>query len=71
MFIRRATIKSRRIGEPYYTYRLVESYRGAKGVRQHMIWMPDASDTLHTECSRIFRKLPSHATARLTSAPLR
>jgi hypothetical protein len=27
MFIRRTSIKSRRTGEPYYTYRLVESLR--------------------------------------------
>ena len=37
MFIRRTTIKSRRTGEPYYTYRLVESYRSAKGVRQRTL----------------------------------
>jgi transposase len=37
MFIRRATIKSRETGEPYYTYRLVESVRTAKGVRQHTV----------------------------------
>ena len=34
MYIRRTTIKSRRSGEPYYTYRLVESLRTADGVRQ-------------------------------------
>ena len=34
MYIRRTTIKSRRTGEPYYTYRLVESLRTADGVRQ-------------------------------------
>jgi transposase len=37
MFIRRTTIKSRQSGEPYYTYRLVESYRSAKGVRQRTV----------------------------------
>ena len=37
MFIRRTTIKSRETGEPYYTYRLVESVRTAKGVRQHTV----------------------------------
>ena len=37
MFIRRATIKSRETGEPYSTYRLVESARTAKGVRQHPV----------------------------------
>lgn len=37
MFIRRTSIKSRRTGEPYYTYRLVESLRSAKGVRQRTI----------------------------------
>jgi transposase len=37
MFIRRTSIKSRRTGEPYYTYRLVESWRSAKGVRQRTI----------------------------------
>ena len=35
MFIRRTTIKSRESGEPYYTYRLVESVRTGAGVRQH------------------------------------
>ncbi len=35
MFIRRTTIKSRASGEPYYTYRLVESVRSGAGVRQH------------------------------------
>lgn len=37
MYIRRTTIKSRKTGEPYYTYRLVESYRTEKGVRQHTL----------------------------------
>ena len=37
MFIRRTTIKSRETGEPYYTYRLVESARTAKGARQHTV----------------------------------
>jgi transposase len=37
MFIRRTTIKSRESGEPYYTYRLVESVRVAAGVRQHTV----------------------------------
>jgi transposase len=37
MYIRRTTIKSRRTGEPYYTYRLVESLRTAKGVRQRTV----------------------------------
>ena len=34
MYIRRTTIKSRRTGEPYYTYRLVESVRTSGSVRQ-------------------------------------
>ena len=34
MYIRRTTIKSRRTGEPYYTYRLVESVRTSDSVRQ-------------------------------------
>jgi len=34
MYIRRTSIKSRRTGEPYYTYRLVESVRSEHGVRQ-------------------------------------
>jgi len=34
MYIRRTTIKSRQTGEPYYTYRLVESVRVNKQVRQ-------------------------------------
>ena len=29
MYIRRTTIESRRTGEPYYTYRLVESIRAS------------------------------------------
>ena len=37
MFIRRTTIKSRESGEPYYTYRLVESVRTGAGVRQHTV----------------------------------
>ena len=37
MYIRRTTIKSRRTGEPYYTYRLVESVRSADGVRQRTL----------------------------------
>lgn len=37
MFIRRTTIKSRKTGEPYYTYRLVESVRTEKGVRQRTL----------------------------------
>jgi len=37
MYIRRTTIKSRESGEPYYTYRLVESVRTAAGVRQHTL----------------------------------
>ena len=37
MFIRRTSIKSRRTGEPYYTYRLVESVRAAEGVRQRTL----------------------------------
>ena len=37
MFIRRTTIKSRESGEPYYTYRLVESVRVGTGVRQHTV----------------------------------
>ncbi|MBW2252425.1 MAG: IS1634 family transposase [Deltaproteobacteria bacterium] len=37
MYIRRTTIKSRKKGTPYYTYRLVESVRTSKGVRQHTL----------------------------------
>jgi transposase len=37
MFIRRTTVKSRRTGEAYYTYRLVENYRTADGVRQRTL----------------------------------
>lgn len=37
MFIRRTTIKSRESGEPYFTYRLVESVRTPEGVRQHTV----------------------------------
>ena len=38
MFIRRTTIKSRESGEPYYTYRLVESVRmGQTGNQQTVL----------------------------------
>ncbi len=37
MYIRRTTIKSRKDGKQYYTYRLVESERTEKGVRQRTI----------------------------------
>lgn len=37
MYIRRTSIKSRKDGSQYYTYRLVESRRTDKGVRQHTI----------------------------------
>jgi transposase len=37
MYIRRTTIKSRKNGEPYFTYRLVESVRTTTGVRQRTI----------------------------------
>ncbi len=37
MYIRRTSIKSRRSGTPYYTYRLVESLRTAQGVRQRTL----------------------------------
>ena len=37
MYIRRTTIKSRQTGEPYYTYRLVESVRDEGRVRQRTL----------------------------------
>lgn len=37
MYIRRTTIKSRKSGEPYFTYRLVESVRTEKSVRQRTV----------------------------------
>ena len=37
MFIRRTTVKSRRTGEAYYTYRLVENYRTGHAVRQRTL----------------------------------
>jgi len=37
MYIRRTTIKSRRSGEPYFTYRLVESVREGGRVRQRTV----------------------------------
>lgn len=37
MFIRRTSIKSRATGEPYYTYRLVESVREGERVRQRTL----------------------------------
>jgi transposase len=37
MFIRRTSIKSRKDGSQYYTYRLVESRRTEKGISQHTL----------------------------------
>ena len=37
MYIRKTAIKSRKDGGQYYTYRLVESRRTEKGVRQHTL----------------------------------
>jgi hypothetical protein len=37
MYIRRTTIKGRKDGGQYYTYRLVESKRTEKGVRQYTL----------------------------------
>ena len=37
MYIRRTTIKSRKDGKQYYTYRLVQSERTAKGVSQRTL----------------------------------
>jgi len=37
MYIRRTTIKSRRSGDSYYTYRLVESIRSGNQVRQRTL----------------------------------
>jgi len=37
MYIRRTTINRHKDGRPYYTYRLVESVRTSKGVRQHTL----------------------------------
>ncbi len=37
LYVRRTTIKSRRTGEPYFTYRLVESIREAGRVRQRTV----------------------------------
>jgi hypothetical protein len=37
MYIRRTSIKSRKDGSQYFTYRLVESKRTEKGVRQHTL----------------------------------
>jgi hypothetical protein len=37
VYIRRTTIKSRRTGEPYFTYRLVESIREGGRVRQRTV----------------------------------
>lgn len=54
MFIRRTTIKSRALGESYYSCRLVESVRAAAGVRQHTLlnlWHPDARGGRHPDHS--------------------
>jgi transposase len=37
MYIRRTTVNRHKNGKPYYTYRLVESVRTSKGVRQHTL----------------------------------
>ena len=37
MYIRRTTIKSRQTGEPYYSYRLVESIREGERIRQRTL----------------------------------
>jgi len=37
MYIRRTTIKSRKDGKQYFTYRFVESQRIGKKIRQHTI----------------------------------
>ncbi len=37
MYIRRTTINRHKDGKPYYTYRLVESVRTSKGVRQRTL----------------------------------
>ena len=37
MYIRRTTVNRHKDGKPYYTYRLVESVRTSKGVRQHTL----------------------------------
>ncbi|WP_028582077.1 hypothetical protein [Desulfogranum japonicum] len=37
MYIRRTTIKGRKDGGQYYTYRLVESKRTDKGVKQYTL----------------------------------
>ncbi|HDL07505.1 MAG TPA: hypothetical protein ENG35_02065 [Desulfobacteraceae bacterium] len=37
MYIRRTTIKSRKDGKQYYTYRLVQSERTARGVSQRTL----------------------------------
>lgn len=37
MYIRRTTIKSRHTGEPYYTYRLVETVREGERIRQRTL----------------------------------
>ena len=37
MYIRRTTTKSRVLGEPFYSHRLVESVRTERGVRQRTL----------------------------------
>ena len=37
MYIRRTSVKSRKTGEPYYTYRLVESVREGERIRQRTL----------------------------------
>lgn len=49
MYIRRTTIKSRESGEPYFTYRLVESFRTEKGVRQRTVLNLGRHFSLHRD----------------------
>ncbi len=49
MYIRRTSIKSRKDGSQYYSYRLVESKRTEKGVRQYTLLNLGADFTLPRE----------------------
>ena len=66
MYIRRTSIKSRKDGSQYYTYRLVESKRTEKGVRQYTILTSQAdwdeatlwkTYTMLTDLEAVFRSL--------------
>ncbi len=83
MFFRRTTIKSRETGEPYYTYRLVESVRTADTVRQRRILNVHVKQRLdflrridrrlglgHVDLAPAAQRLGDHEVVRGAQAPV-